>query len=602
MTDNTPIRLQIPQPDLSEFSHFELDEEAAAGWCHSLPMANAQLAAQQLRHVISDLNRVSLSPQLRFGILEVLRPNLSVALSSLKKRFINQPLIMPEEPRQMAELADTLNGLATTGYAMVALQAKELTQSMKAGSQTRLVCEAVYRGIQFCGQTILQSLQLYQPVESGQWLTLHQLFTLAEQQQLTRLPITEPTEGSQTIACVYLQALLLACCKPNQLRQSDLGGIHRGLRQWCKFAHLSAHEACAGLFIVDLSSDSRPSYRTLAGEEPGEHHRCIRTEALVEHLSALRQQCHRLGKAGVQFEAGQSVPLNILDHVIWSLGTMSQRDFARLSGDGNLWIAIGLSSVHYHLSGARTFNQLLYGDAFSAAATEQHDNPFLPSGGASDITIDDADRPGAQEPIEGYIVVEADGPGSAGFLDSQQLSPEARYPVMCVRIVNASPAGYGLEWPSDISGNLKTGDIVCAKEGSSEEWSVAAVRWVDQPRQEQTVVGIELLSPTAKAYGAIIHQKTGAEGEPMRVLLLPEIKLVGQSHTLITPRAAFKENQKVSLLREGEEFLIQLQRQLAITGNYARFDFRYIKQLEEVVAEDMSAPLDSAYDSVWSSI
>lgn len=601
MTDTTPIRLQIPQPDLSEFSHFELDEEAAAGWCHSLPMANAQLAAQQLRRVISDLNRVSLTPQLRFGIVEVLRPNLLIALSNLKKRFLNQPLIMPEEPRQMAELADTLNGLATTSYAIVALQANQQSQGIKAGNQTRLVCESVYRGIQFCGQTILQSLQLYQPIEPGQWLTLHQLFSLAEQRQLTRLPITDPTEGSQTISGVYLQALLLACCKPNQLRQSDLGGIHRGLQQWCKFAHISAHEACAGLFIVDLSSDARPSYRALQDEAPGEHHRCIRTEALVEHLSALRQQCHRLGKTGVQFEPGQSVLLNILDHVIWSLGTMSQRDFARLSGDGNLWIAIGLSSVHYHLSGARTFNQLLYGDAYSPTVNEQRDNPFLPSGSSSDMAIDDADRPGAQEPIEGYIVVEGDDLGAAGFHDSQ-LSPEARYPVLCVRIVNASPAGYGLEWPSDISGNLKTGDIVCAREGSSDEWSVAAVRWVDQPRQEQTVVGIELLSPAAKAYGAVIHQKTGAEGDPMRVLLLPEIKLVGQSHTLITPRAGFKEDQKVSLLREGEEFLIQLQRQLAITGNYARFDFRYIKQLEEVVAEDMTAPLDSAYDSIWSSI
>ena len=394
MTDNTPIRLRIPQPDLAEFTRFELDEEAAAGWCHSLPMANAQRAAQQLRHVLSDLNRVELPPELRFRILEVLRPNLRVALSGLEKRFLNQPLIVPEEPRQIAELADSLNGLATTAYAMVAVHTIQQQDSIKGMSPARLVCEAIYRSLRFCGQSILQALQLYQPVEAGQWLTMHQLFRLAERQQLTRLPVTESSEGGNTIASIYLRSVLLACCKPNQLRQSDLAGIYRGLLRWCKFAHLSAHSECAGLFVVDLDSDTRPAYRALQSEEPTEEHRCIRTEALVEHLSALRQQAHRMGKSGIQVAEDTSVPLNILDHVIWSLGTMSQRDFARVAGDSTIKVAIGLSSVHYHVAGERTFGQLLYGEAYRPADIEHQDNPFLPRGKGANYPVDDADLPG----------------------------------------------------------------------------------------------------------------------------------------------------------------------------------------------------------------
>jgi hypothetical protein len=86
------------------------------------------------------------------------------------------------------------------------------------------------------------------------------------------------------------------------------------------------------------------------------------------------------------------------------------------------------------------------------------------------------------------------------------------------------------------------------------------------------------------------------------VLLLPEIKLTGQPPTLFTPRVGLKERQKVSLIREGEQFYIQLVRQVAATASYVQFDFRYIKLLEDVIAQDKSGPLSAAYDSLWTNI
>jgi hypothetical protein len=115
-------------------------------------------------------------------------------------------------------------------------------------------------------------------------------------------------------------------------------------------------------------------------------------------------------------------------------------------------------------------------------------------------------------------------------------------------------------------------------------------------------VGLELLSPRAKPYGALIQRKTGETAAPMRVLLLPEIKLVGQPHTLITPRTGFREGQKIMLVREGEEYYIQLQRLVSTTGSFAQFDFRYIKQIGQVLEEDLRGSHVSAYDSLWSKI
>ena len=104
-------------------------------------------------------------------------------------------------------------------------------------------------------------------------------------------------------------------------------------------------------------------------------------------------------------------------------------------------------------------------------------------------------------------------------------------------------------------------------------------------------------------YGARIQQKVGDEAEPMRVLLLPEIKLVGQPHTLITPRSGFKEKQKITLLREGEKFLVQLLRLVSATSTYNQFDFRYIKQLDETEQPKTTGSLsESSFNSMWDKI
>ena len=181
------------------------------------------------------------------------------------------------------------------------------------------------------------------------------------------------------------------------------------------------------------------------------------------------------------------------------------------------------------------------------------------------------------------------------------MPPERRYPIYKVQLANASPGGYCLEWTAELPGDIRAGDIVSLKEEQNRDWVVAVIRWVSHLENARTLIGLELLSPRAMPYGARIHQKTGEKGAPMRVLLLPEIKLVGQPHTLITPRAGFRERQKITLISAGEEYSIQLLRQIAATGSFAQFDFRYIKELGDVLAEDKAGHLGS-YDSLWSKI
>ena len=611
MAANTPIKLKIPRQDLQDFTLFRPNADAARTWAQALPVTDTHAVAQQLHRALSDLNRLRLTPEARYGIMEVLRPGLEVALSNLSKRFFNQPLVMPEEPQQMAELANNLYTTASTGYSIVAIEAIQQRDSVHETNPARLTCEAIQRALIFAGRRILQALQLYRPVEPLGWLTLHQLYALAESQQLADLPVPEPLSGGPTIKSTYLQTLMLGCCKPNQLRQSDLTALYQGLREWGVLLQLESPASGKGLFLVDLDSDQPPVYSSLYSETPGAQFRTIDTSSLTAHLEALKAG---IDNQGMDFDQDTKLPDNMLDHLIASLGSMSLRNFNRVTSGNQLWVSVGLSSAHYHVAGEKVFEQLLYGDDYVPPATDRvATNPFLlpqekgdlwqQANPEEDYTRNEAvaDDDTAQE-IEHRVEPDEQSRGELLLEEDSRLPPEKRYPIYRVQLADASPGGYCLEWTDELPGDIKTGDIVCLKEEQNIEWVVAVIRWISQLENARTLIGLELLSPRAMPYGARIHQKTGDKTPPMRVLLLPEIKVVGQPHTLITPRVGFRERQKISLINGAEEHSIQLLRQIASYGSFAQYNFRYIQELGDILAEGKNGHLGSSYDSLWSNI
>jgi hypothetical protein len=611
MSSNAPIKLRIPRQDLQVFDLFPLDGHAASSWAQSLPVANTGAVVSQLRHALHDLNRVGLPVETRFQILQALRPSLEVALTNLSRRFLNQPLVMPEVPRQLAEQADELLGLACTAYTVAATEAIRDREAIRETNPARLVCESLLRAVEFAGKRILQTFQLYRPVELHGWLELNQLYALAESQQLEKLPVAE----GRTIAAAYLQALMLGCSKPNQLRQSDQAAIFRGLRDWAKFIQILIPGSGTGLFLVDLDSDQPPLYASLHEGHPQARYRLVDTGPLVEHLRQLRVEDDRQGKRGIAFDHDTTLPSNILDHLLASLGEASTRNFGRSQTDRPLWVGIGLSCTHYLLAGEKRFEHLLYGDNYVPPAHQRVvTNPFMEeherrdlwhqANPEEDFTEDEGAEQADERLAEMTHKVQVDEKTLAVLEDDDDavMMPEISYPVYEVHTVNASPGGYCVEWSEHLPGDIRTGDILAVRESPDKGWAVAVIRWVSQLENARTLIGLELLSPRAMPYGAMIHQKKGGTSDPVRVLLLPEIKLVGQPHTLVVPRAGFREGQKITLIRAGEKFYIQLQRQVAATGSFAQFDFRYIKLLSEVLAEDKSAPPGSPYDSLWSKI
>ena len=595
MSTNEPIKLRIPRQDLSEFVLFGLTPDQATNWAESLPMANPAQVAQQLRAAIGDLNRVELKPDMRFEILEALRPTLHSALQTLSRYYLNQPIVLPEEPRKAAKLAQTLYELVTTAYTIVAIQTIQRRQSISGANPAKLVCMALHRAITTASMKMLVSYQLYQPVEINAWVELHQLFLLAERQKLSSQLVIDEIAGDGSITDTYLRVLLLGSCKPNQLRQRDLAGVFKGLREWVKHVELSPAENGEGLFLVDFSADHPPIYSSLYSDDPGANCRVIDTDELVSHLNQLRQDT---GDQSIVFDKDTVVSPNVLEHVITSWGVMSKRNFARAPAQEKLWVSVGLSNTHFYVSGGVNFESLVSSqyahllDQKADAGLKSDDT--LKEKEIWDKVFEGTDEEGEELSLEQveYHIREAGHPANT---DSKE-----RHPVFPVRMANVSPGGYCLEWSADIPSHIKTGDVIAVREADSTAWSIAVIRWVSQLKDQTTLLGVELLSPRATPYGARVQHKTGEDGDLMRALLLPEIKLVGQPNTLVTPRVGFKERQKVTLIRGGEESYIQLFKKVSSTAAYNQFEFRYIQQLDDVATRDnKSDAIDTQYESFW---
>jgi fructose-1,6-bisphosphatase/inositol monophosphatase family enzyme len=247
---------------------------------------------QMLSQAFDDLNRTRLSPETRYSLMEILLPSLEVALSSLSKRFLNQPLIMPEEPRKMAELCDRLFTMAITGYTIVAIEAIQQRETIKETNPARLTCEAIQRALIFAGRKILQTFQLHRPMEPHSWETLHQLYELAEYQWLI-----DPIDGTK----YYAASSSLFSISVGLLRRGDpvAGVVHLAASGQCFHAYEGG-----GAFLDDRKLEGprvkRISEAIVNVDTPNSSELSAAERAWFENrLVALQRNVYRVRALGV---------------------------------------------------------------------------------------------------------------------------------------------------------------------------------------------------------------------------------------------------------------------------------------------------------------
>lgn len=233
-TDN--LRGRLPAQDLSKLSLVATSVSGLKAWVASLPLVNTLECAPLVHTTLQEINRLVAEENLRFQLLEVIRAPVQSLCQALGRHYLNSNVVLSEQATRVATLAQALQNRMAVGYKLVVVNLLDAAPNpKKAQAQRDTLLLAMHRAMSNLAGTLLRVTELYLNAPPHLWLELHALYLLAVEQGLEKAKVSDPVAShvqQSSIEESYIRALLLATCKPNQLRQPDIIQIYALTELW----------------------------------------------------------------------------------------------------------------------------------------------------------------------------------------------------------------------------------------------------------------------------------------------------------------------------------------------------------------------------------
>jgi len=599
------MQLSVPNRMAPKSGSFDSNPASVKKWIDALPMANIGTTTRLLFEALTDLNHQDISAQQRFKALELLYRPIRYVTERMKKHFVGQSLPLSPGNLKIANLSREISHALATGY-------KVLVMEQIAGigrKDKKLLVTAVHRSIKQLSAVLLKAYQVYEPYPDSVWLEVHSLYRYAESNRLHKTRVSEGLDtdkSSSTIADAYKQILLLALACPYRLRHSEAEDIYQALEEWARYADIQTTEKPAdALFAINLDSDQPPSYLVLRDARENCHtSRILTTRRLAErlHKELAEKRDTDSGKYHHQ------VKTNTLRRLMLAWGVMPKRRFSRVKDHSQVVVAMGLSSIHYFVSGEVAFNDASVAhDCHSELGTDPHSAP-LPDraefvakttreleGKLPDVWEMDYQLEGAIAPSS---VEEAVARAAGG------MRIDTSYCSQSWKMVNVSAGGYCLLWDNPETTRAQVGELLGIREESDPDtfhWRLGVIRWLKYADKRGLDLGVQMLSPGAVGIAARSDQKSrGKEENYTRGLLLPEIASLQQQATLLLPSPPFKPGDMAIANCHGRDVRVRLTKLVENTGSFAQFQFTSLGEVAQPRTKKQArAPKAADFDDVW---
>lgn len=602
-------QLNVPVQDLAQLSFCDGSRESSVkAWVRSLPLTQVQFVSGLLYQALPDVGRFQTSPANRIQILETLRNATLQSIEGLTQNFLNQPLILPDPAVKTATIAQALQKHMINGY-LVAI--RDLC-SQPTANNTELLQLAIHRAITGLSLLLLRYYQLYVPISGQLWTELHSLYQLAMQLGISENPVVDDyphLQHCRTITLAYVRALLLACSRPNQLRQDEIASTFEALNDLSSLAELQDSQIGNhdNLFAVAINSNRPPLYRSRFAAEDDVLLLELNTTQICKRLNEVNTSANNESSeaSGLRNELNLTSALTL--HLIQAWNLLAQRNFERQQSQGALDVAVGLTNIHYYLAGEVIFTHFL-NRTTGMQAVDSMGAIFQKRG----VKLKEEDKRKSQDdpwddafdikgtPLAGRTI--ATGNIEFAIKKQEETAFKDAHPIYHVPLVDSSPGGYCIEWRDEIPNQVKAGELLGLRDPLRNRWSLGVVRWANQTRGA-TQLGIQILSAHATPVGLAMIHKTGDSSEYLRALEIPALKAINQPATLITNAVSFREYAKARIYQrknkdaEGEQNNIQLTRRLFATGSFSQFTYR---ELATGTKPKETAKKDD-FDSIWDS-
>ncbi|PKA69674.1 hypothetical protein ATI02_2538 [Pseudomonas baetica] len=584
MSESRPqSSLRAPIPTQSRLSFCEASPRDLKRWIAGLPKANIGETARQLYQGLGELNQLLTPSDNRLQLLELMRPEVYFVCQHLERHFLHQAIMLDERSRKISNLCQALQSHLAIGYKQIVLR----IASKYSKDRATLVSQALQRAAHALKGQLVRATQLYSSPPEQLWFELHQLYRIAGQLQLQQRRVRDDLASltnELSLEQTYLAALLLGSARCNQLRQNQIARLAEVLDPWSGLLKLHPGSTDDGLFAISAELDAGPRYRNMFRSEQKAGLLGFNPQPLVNVIEA-----HLLRKdTSTQLPVPSGMSFDTLQHLHATWGQAAERSFQRTVGQGHLTVCVGMSALHFYLGGERSFSEMLKHPGaraanFSSVVAKAEKDSWSQAFDAAPQSKADEFLP--YEEIQYDQLIE----------DENSTDNTPHYPTYALPVINHSPGGYCLGWPTEVPAELQAGEMLGIQDSASQGWSIAVIRWIRQVRGAGTQMGIELVAPHAQPCGLQLVRSRDDHSHYLRGLLLPEISAIDLPATLLAPRLPFQEGNKVLINTLGEEHRAGLDRRVASTHSFNQFAYRSLEAAQNGGSEE-------DFDSLWKSL
>jgi len=595
--------LSVPDQSAPIKTSFDVRPRLIEKWIVNLPMANLGETSKLVFKAVVEINRLELPIQKRFKALELLRKPCLYVVDALEKHFAGHPLPLNTRNRKISELSRAILSELAVGYKVVARQIES-----SARPDLKLLTCVLHRAMNYEGQLLLRSYQIYAPFPRGIWKELNTIYLFAESYELLDQDVKDTLNkitSTSTINTVYRKILLLSLAMPYRLHRGEIDKVCALLDRFVEFSHIdsiSPQASPSALFIVDLAKDNPPGYLAMHKESDYRYCRLINTSKMVININE-------------EYQSESTDLLNIissdlLDRLLSTWSVMAKRGFSRISKESAFAeVALGLSAAHHFVSGEQPFSPFPSEDdsRFPSASSDYHTTKVA---ALSDV-VKGPDVWNMTYTNSENDPTNAASPTSSLNADTADLQGY-EYQTIMLSVANVSAGGYCLISDASVNFTAHVGDLIAIRdeeESSIEQWGIGVIRRMLSNRSGNFEIGVQMLTPNAIAVAACLDGGTGSEpsSDFLRCLMLPELRAIDQPATIITPAMPFRIGSKIRINLHDKSIIAVLTQQLEYTNSFSQFQFDVIDESTEgdtlnKMEQKTEMLTEEEFDSIWTSL
>lgn len=552
------LYLSLPTLKFKKLSFCKSNPQALKAWLSTLPKADNIKTAQTLYLALAEIAELQAKPALKLQLLETLKETLDGCLMRLRHQFLNQPLILPEQAFRTANLYIAIIKRHQSIYYWV-IDTHTSHRQRKFARANKVMSDAIAGFLSDSQRLFIYQALLYRACEDTFWQLNHRVYQYALQFDLIKEGDTAKKDSLQH---QYTQLLLWGAINAHQLRQQDILLIEQALSGWALSAELKHSNGTSG-FLINFSDDTPPlssSVFALTGQAADA---CLSCHHIIDELLFLDNSIQQASNT-----APNLITSNLCKHLLLAWSPTKDRTFMRLESDDNIDICIGLNSAHFMISGRQQFDDLIFGNNIvKRNATKQRAIQLEDDTLTQDNLFNNPIRQNTFEVSLENIDCHITGNSSSD-----------RYQNYNVNIVNMSPGGYCMSWENDQPpATIRNNELIAIKESHHPAWHLGCIRWVKQQHEHDRQfvnMGVELLSPTPQTYGARwLNEHQASTSSYFKVIVLPEIKTIGQKPSLVIAGSAPKNTDYLMTERDGFEKVLHITGCVQKNNSFQQYTF-----------------------------